>query len=97
MIVKTVDNKVVGSLDNGIFTKQVQGSKHMLLTPPAWAVDAYIYDHVLKGHCYKITIVDRENNKKYSALFKTFEEHKGIITRDFGKQYFLTLNWWETN
>ena len=97
MIVKTTDNKVIGTLDNGIFTKTVKGSVHKLLSPPAWAVDSYVFDHVLRGRCNLIVVTDIEDHgKKYSVLFKIFDANKKETNRKFGKQYFLTMDWWKT-
>lgn len=95
MIVKTVDNKIIGTLDNGVFTKTVYGSKHKLLSPPAWAIDSYVFDHVLKGRCKVIIIVDRDDfNRQYKVPFATFDSNKQETRRGFGKQYFLTMDWW---
>ena len=94
MIVKTTDGKIIGNLDKGVFTKTVKGSFHKLLTPPAWAIDAYVFDHVLRGRCRLIVVIDREDKRRYTADFATFEAHKGTINRRYGNQYFLTMDWW---
>jgi hypothetical protein len=95
MIVKTPDGKVIGNLEGVVFTKMVKGNTQKLLSPPAWAIDSYVFDHVLKGRCNVIIVVDRDDHeRKYTALFKTFDEHKQETSRHYGKQYYLTMDWW---
>jgi hypothetical protein len=86
--------KVIGVIEGNTFTKSVHGSKHQVRSPPAWAIDADIFDNEIQPNCTQILIVDRETNKRYRTSVDTFDNKKKEIERGYGKQYLLTLNHW---
>ena len=90
-----VQSKIIGYLEHDAFFKPVQGSKHQLRCPPAWAIDASAFDDQVKVLATRIVIVDRETNTKYHTSVETFDRLKRTLNRGFGKQYFLTLNYWQ--
>ncbi|MFC1930346.1 hypothetical protein ACFLWE_00410 [Chloroflexota bacterium] len=92
-----VGNKVIGYIEGNRFIKPVVGSKHKLRQPPAWAIDADVFDREVKPVCTQIVIVDKEAGTEYHATVETFDSLKGSFDRGFGRQYFLTLNAWKTH
>lgn len=89
-----VGNKVVGHLEGSRFIKSVIGSIHRLRCPPAWAIDAEVFDSQVKTNATEFLIVDRETRLEYHCSVKTFDRLKGELDRGFGRQYYLTLNHW---
>lgn len=94
-IVHNQQGKIVGRVENRIFIKEVFGTKHMLRQPMAWALDADIFDRVIVPNCLSIHIIDKETGTRYVAGVKTFLEHRQVLSRGFGKQYFLELVHWQ--
>jgi hypothetical protein len=92
-----IGNKVIGFLEGNKFIKYVQGSKHRLRCPSAWALQAEVFDSVIKLNAAEIIVIDKETNIEYRCSVEVFDKHKGVLDRGFGKQYFLTLNQWEVN
>lgn len=45
-LLRLPDGKVAGQLQGDVFIKPVVGSRHMLRTPRAWAIDAELYDEI---------------------------------------------------
>jgi len=90
-----VGNKVVGTLENNRFIKQVVGSKHRLRFPPAWAIDATAFDTEVKPNATEIVVMDRETDIDYHCSVEAFDRLKGELDRGFGRQYFLPINYWD--
>ena len=90
-----VDGKVIGTLENGKFTKVVIGSKHKLRHPLAWAIDADAFDTVIKSDATEIEVIDKEAGTRYRTPTEIFDQLKGELNRGFGRQYFLTLRHWQ--
>ena len=88
--------KMVGSLDKRVFFRAISGSVGMLRTPKAWAIQADTFERDLRGKCDRIVFVDTDTQKRYVCTFAEFDEHKGVIDRGFGKQYYLTLEYFNT-
>ena len=84
-----VGNKIVGHIENGIFYKPVIGSKHMLRQPPAWAVDAEVFDNEVMAKATEIVVIDKETSIEYSTSVESFNRQKGELDRGFGRQYYL--------
>ena len=94
-IVRNKQGRVVGSIANKIFTKEVYGNKHMLRKPIAWAIDCDIFDRVIKPLCYSIHIIDKDTGYKYIVGVDTFREKCQRLNRTFGDQYYLELVHWK--
>jgi hypothetical protein len=90
-----VNNTVIGYIQNSQFIKSVDGSKHMLRCPPAWAIDAEAFDNEIKSHVSEIIIQDRETGNRYITSVLNFDKRKKAIERGFGKQYYLPLSDWK--
>jgi hypothetical protein len=95
MILKSVDGKMIGNLDVGVFTKRVRGSIHRVRTPPGWAIDQRAYDENLVGNCGTIVVEDVEARLRYTVSFRTFDEKKVRMNRGYGDQYLLPLHYWQ--
>lgn len=79
---------------DGVFTKTVQGSRHMLHTPRAWALDAGIYDS-LRPRVRQIVVTDKDSGYTYTASREVFDLFGGVIDRGFGRQRYLPLDKWQ--
>ncbi len=92
----SVGNKVVGYIEGNTFFKPVLGSRHKLRNPPAWAIDAEVFDTQVKPNTVEMVVIDRETGTEYHISTELFDRLKGKLNRGFGRQYFLTLKHWET-
>lgn len=93
-IVRNKSGTIVGRVENRIFIKEVHGDKHMLRRPMAWAIDADIFDRVIKPNCLSIHILDRDTKVRWVTGVNTFLNNKQDLERGHGKQYFLELVHW---
>jgi hypothetical protein len=93
-LVRLANGKVAGRVENGAFVKPVRGSKHMLRTPRAWAVDAEAYDSIRRD-INLIVVEDEESGISYRATPEVFDAFRGTLDRGFGRQYFLPLARWQ--
>jgi len=92
-----VGGKVIGWIEEDVFTKHVIGSKHKLLKPPAWAIDAEAFDREVKPNATEIVIVDKEADIEYHASAETFARHSFRFNRGFFDQYALPVRYWQPN
>lgn len=92
---KLPNGRVIGRLEGDRFIKPVCASKHRLRTPPAWAIDAGVFDRSIRGLAREIVIWDRETDTRWRVQVEVFDEHKGTLDRGFGAQYFLPLPYWD--
>lgn len=90
-----VNNTIIGYIQNSQFIKPVNGSKHQLKCPPAWAIDANVFDNEVKPCASQIVILDRETSNRYITSVHTFDSNKKQLDRGFGLQYYLTLRHWK--
>jgi hypothetical protein len=90
-----VNHKVIGYIENSQFVKPVEGSKHQLKCPPAWAIDAEIFDREVMPNSSEIVIVDKENGNHYVTTTQNFDAKKKPLNRGFGRQYYLPLCFWK--
>jgi hypothetical protein len=88
-------NNFIGYLQGDQFIKPVYGSKHQLKCPPAWAIDAEVFDQEVKPCASEIVIFDRETGSRYIASVKNFDAKRKSIDRGFGRQYYLPLSYWK--
>jgi hypothetical protein len=73
------------------------GSRHKLRYPcPSWAIDAEVFDSVIKPNALEILVLDKEANIEYLASVETFIQHSFRFNRGFGEQYALALQFWQT-
>ena len=53
------------------------------------------FDEEIRPSATDIVVIDKETNTKYHTLVETFDRQKGELNRGFGRQYFLTLDYWQ--
>jgi len=94
MIVRSVDGNIIGDIENGVFTKRVKGSAHMLRTPPAWAIDCRAFIEEIFSQANTIRIEEIESGTTYEISTKTFNRRKVYMDRGFGTQYYVPLKYW---
>lgn len=93
--VRTANGFFVGRIEGSAYIKEVFGSKHRLRFPPAWAFDAKSMDEfIIPCGVTEIIVIDRETNEHWHTTTKNFLEHRGVIDRHHGRQYFLALIHW---
>jgi hypothetical protein len=88
-------NNYIGYLQGNQFIKPVDGSKHQLKCPPAWAIDAEVFDREVKPHASEIVILDRKTGNRYLASVHSFDVKKKSLNRGYGRQYYLPLSCWK--
>jgi hypothetical protein len=91
MIYKNQLGRMIGKTSDGIFSKKVKKSKHLLRKWDAWGIDKALLDTLVKEGIQDIVIRETEENINYSISVKDFAE-KGIQA-DFGhsEQIFLPI------
>lgn len=86
-----IGEKFVGKIDGFIFTKEIIGSKHLLLKPPAIVIDKRVFEYVLDIRVKCMIIDDIENHIRYSIRKSDFNSKKFLIDRGHGEQYAVVL------
>lgn len=81
------ESKVIGTLDNNVFTKKVKASKHLLYKADAWGIDLNAFNKHLKEA--QIVITDIESNKTYRTQGSTYLAHGFTDNLGYGEQIFL--------
>src|SRR4030043_1055225 len=82
-----VGEKIVGHIEGDRFVKAVIGSKHRLRQPPAWAIDAEVFDTEVKPKATQIVVIDKETGNEYHTSVDTFDKFKGELDRGIGNKY----------
>jgi hypothetical protein len=94
--VYTESGAIAGMVVKGhIFRKEVFGSKHMLHSPPGWAIDAGIFVMLKRYGVDVIQVLDKETKKLYVTSRETFEREGLTVDRSFGPQKVLALPFWK--
>lgn len=83
--------------NDGSFTKQVQGSKHLLRMHNAWAIDLEILNKLKSLGCRYIYIKDTETGISYGMFFSMFMEKSISVNFGYGPQLALPLPEWDKN
>ena len=93
-IVYSVDGKVAGTIENGVFIKRARHPSQMLQKPRAWAVDCEAFLKQIKPYTHTMRVEDFTTDTVYEIPTKLFDEKKKLLNRRFGTQYFLPLHYW---
>jgi len=88
------NGRIYGSLNLGVFRKFVNSQRHMLLLPPAWAIDADVWDEI-KDTTHEIRLMDKVTRITYRVDAETFNHYKWELDRGYGRQYALLLEYWK--
>lgn len=89
-----VGRKVIGTTEDGIFVKNVKGSKHMLRKPLAWAIDKKVFDKDI-WYMDHIMVYDKETEITWEISVSDFDDNKKILDRGHGEQYYVELSKWK--
>ena len=84
------DGRIIGNIDGDTFIKTVC-SWHILRQPPAWCMDAKVFDTVIKKKARFIIFYCRDTKERFWASVDLFDREKFQITRKHGRQYCLLL------
>ena len=91
-----VGRKVVGYVEDGIFFKSVQGSKHFLRKPPAICFDVSTLNTARSSWATQVRVYDKESGLVYVAPLENIERYGFKFNRGFGNQIGLVMEQWET-
>jgi len=98
MLVRDVQQHIIGDIDRGVFTKMVSGFKHFLRNPePAIAIDAVAFDAVVSRHAASLLVIDRDTGIRYQMRTQLFTESKKELDRGHGRQYYVPLRLWDNS
>ncbi|MBT4512822.1 MAG: hypothetical protein HOC20_11520 [Chloroflexi bacterium] len=93
--IHSIDGKIIGRIDGNVLRKRIRGSKHILRTPKAIAIDANAFDREIAPTCKNIEVHDTESNEVYTSTIDNFSQYKMTLDRGHGRQYALPLRYWE--
>lgn len=85
---------IVGIVEDGVFRKNITGSRHLLRKPLAIAVSN---DALLQAENFgatRIVVFDRETQATYCSLIAHLRERGFEFDRGYGKQIALPLGEW---
>lgn len=88
------NGKVVGAVEDGIFSKSIKGSKHILQKPPAIAFDVCSIEQAKAAGASRVQVLDTESDKVYSASLERISEKGTYFNRGWGEQVFLPMVYW---
>jgi hypothetical protein len=84
------EGKLIGKLNNGVFSKNVKRSKHYMRTYRGWGIDSGVVQSLHDLHCKEIKIRDTENKKTYRIPLDKWEEKMFERNHGYGLQQFVT-------
>src|SRR3990167_11459106 len=93
MIIKYRD-RMVGKLEDGVFTKNVRRSKHFMKIFNGWGIQSSVFNGI-ESRCKEIVINDTESNLIYKTNTKTYREHGILKDMGHGMQIFLDEKYFE--
>lgn len=89
--------RVIGSVKDGVFVKTVDGRKHQLRYPPAWAFDAASLQEAISKGAKSIHVKDTASNREFWTSMAWFRQQAFRLNRGHGEQYALPLEYWDTD
>jgi hypothetical protein len=90
----TADGKVGAVVVDGILTKSIRASVHVLRNPPALALDCGVVAQAEGLGVTEIVITDSESNTVYRASLGELYRHGWRFDRGYGAQYAMRLTCW---
>jgi len=88
------DGRTVGEVIGDTFRKHVQGSRHMLQKPRAWAGDGAVLRQAEALGARIVEVHDLEDGTVYSAPLERFWQRGIRVNRGYGEQVALLLSDW---
>lgn len=93
-VLKSVDGKTCGTLENRTLLKRVHGRIHRVRVPPGWAIDKVAFDRVA-DQCDTIVVEDLDSQQRFEVGVDTFLRRRFTMDRGYGAQYILPLKFWQ--
>jgi hypothetical protein len=87
--------KVCGTLAGQTLRKTVSRTRHQLLEPPAWALDAEHLDIMERAGCKVVELRDRDDGSTWTATLADFQCFGFTFDRGYGRQVGLALGHWK--
>ena len=88
-----VGDKVIGAIDNGIFTKRIKEGPHLLHNRGGVpSIDAKVYNE--HRDTIKEFRISTDAGRTFSISCASFEENKEEIDYGWGKQYVVDREYW---
>ena len=87
--------QIAGAIVDGWLRKLVHGSRHMLKSPRAWAIDAHALTVARTLGAVGVRVEDQETGKTYLADWAALDAHGYRFNRGFGDQVALQLTYWQ--
>lgn len=87
-----VEGKVIGVLEDNVFSKQVIEAKHLMWTLDAWGIDKEVFDKLLTTALIRIT---DEKGKVYEASGQMYLKHGVVRDRGHRLQIFLSRRYFD--
>ena len=92
-----VGRRVVGKVKNGVFYRNIQGSRHLLRMPPAIALAVECVEQAIRYGATAIEVTDKETGRVYHSTIENFQQYSFKLQRGgFEPQLALTLERWNT-
>lgn len=92
-----IEQRVVGYVEGETYFKRIQGSKHILRTPPAIAFGVAALKQAEYFGAVNVEITESETNEIYYATIEFIRENGFKIQRGgWEEQIALPLNKWDT-
>jgi len=89
------NNRMIGSLKEGVFRKRVKKSKHLMRKLNAWGIQFDALMELNKQGCTEIRILETEENKVYSTPLEVIWKQGKVENFGDGDQAFLPLSQWK--
>ncbi len=91
------NGKAIGKVECGVFHKTITGSKHLLRRPKAIAFDVSTLRDATQAGATLARVYDRETGNAYTATLERIREKGAPLTRGYGQQWYLPLEYWSLN
>ena len=92
-----INNRVIGKVENGVFIKNVIGSRHFLKKPPAIAFDISTLTKASQHGAITVKVKDTTTDIVYTSSMNKITEKGFEFDRGYGKQIALIMKEWKTN
>jgi hypothetical protein len=88
------NGRTIGWLEDGVFYKEVKGSKHQL-RKRVWYIYAEPFDKEIKPYATELIITNIKTGTKWRVSVEKFDHMKEELGRGHDKKYYLSPAYWE--
>lgn len=89
-----LQGRIIGEIRGDTFTSYRQAERHMLRTPPAWALDAAVLRALAERGVTRVVIVAADWRLTFTAPLAAFFAQGFAFNRGHGQQVGLKLGYW---